>query len=277
MASSTLNGLNSAAPAATSLFYHVASPFGSGDDKKATGTLVRQGLATTWSVYKQGLPMMVPASGTTDAVGAFTLGTALTNSVFPAACYCYFPANTVNDSHAAGWYYCTMSTTTAGIMFQDRYDPSDTPPTIPGSPTACTTANNWTGVTTAAPAAIFTVPAGALGANGFLDAIHLAFSQTSNANAKSFSVTFGAFNAVTTTTGSLASAAQMLAGFRIANSGSTAAQISTGLNNAAVMTYQKGTVDTTAAVTVTLSLTHGTATDNVMIMPFMATITSNGA
>ena len=244
----------------------------------ATVQTATQALTAPRIIYTQGLPMIVPGTGTTDAAGAFTLGTALVPSTaIPAHAYCYWPANTVNDSHAAGWYYCTFSTTTAGVMYQDAYTPSNTPPTIPASPTAATTANNWTGVTSAATAISITVPANSLGLNGKVVFPTLSTTQSNSANAKSVSVTFGAFAALTTTQGSVANTNQAAFSLKIANSASTAVQILSGTiaaNGFAVSVG--GTVDTTADVTVSVVLTHGTATDNLAIWPFEAVIYSNG-
>src|SRR5690349_7786608 len=81
-----------------------------------------------------GIPLIGLSSGSVAANGAISAITALP-AVYPSA-YCYFPANALATSIAAGWYYCTFSTTTAGVAFLDPYTSGI--PTIPTSPTAVT-------------------------------------------------------------------------------------------------------------------------------------------
>jgi len=230
-----------------------------------TAQAASQNLSTRYFVYQQGLPLLFPGTGTTGVTGDFTLGTAITN--FPTKAYCYFPANTINSGgSAAGWYYCTMSSSTAGQMYTDTYTPSSTPPTVPGSPTAPTAAANWTGVTSATTGASFSVPANSLGLNGEVLFEPIFTTSTNNANSKSITLTFGS-----TTTGSVSLASATtgtISGGAFRNTGATNANLAI----AAAATPVKGTEDTTSAMTVTLSVTHGTATDNVLVWPFAASV-----
>jgi hypothetical protein len=67
--------------------------------------------------------------------GAFTLSAGIAN-FRPAMFYAYLPADQAYSGSAAGWYYGTMSTTTAGVLYADVYDPTTgVVPTIPPSPT----------------------------------------------------------------------------------------------------------------------------------------------
>lgn len=279
MASSTLEALTGEAPAAASKFYHVKSPYGSGDDRECTGTQFRQGLAVPWTVYAQGLPMIYASSGTMtgspNGTGAFTGLTAITGTNVPTRCLMYFPANTVNASglgSAAGWYFCTLATTSTGnVIDTTPYTPSSTPPVWPSSPSAPTTATTWTSTTATVTAITFDVPANALGLNGSLEVGQFMLLQTNNANAKSWSLTFGAMAA--TGTISTASSGGGNGWVRIANTGSAAIQNSHAtLITGGFAATAVGAVDTTAAVTVTLSLTKGTATDNVEVGPLFARV-----
>lgn len=270
MASSTLHSLTEESPGLASEFYSVKSPFGSGDDRRSTGKALTQGLQIPRMVYMQGLPMLIAPTGTTTAGGAFTLGTAIQNSVFYNSAYCYFPAGTTAPGDPAGWYYCTFSSTTAGQMYRDSYTPSSTPPAVPGSPTVPTGAANWTGVTSAVTVTSFSVPANDLGANGELWVPDLWFHTINNANAKTYSVTFGAFTAVNSI--SLSGASMVNSRFRVASLGNTNNQVSNSYTGAAAAAILVGTVDTTANVTVSLTITRGTATDPAALLPFKALI-----
>lgn len=57
-------------------------------------------------------------SGTIAANGALTLGTAL-NTIYSGGIYLYFPAGAVFSGSAAGAYYCVMSSTTAGVVYNN--------------------------------------------------------------------------------------------------------------------------------------------------------------
>ena len=254
-------------------------PVANGGTAGTTVQAATQTLTTPRVVYKQGLPMVYAATGTMtgspNGDGNFTLGTALTG-VQPGRCLIYLPANAVVAAgSAAGWYFATMSSTTAGIVVDTTpYTPSSTPPAWPSSPTAPTTAQNWTSDTGEITAVSFSVPANSLGANGILDFGWFQLHQTNNANAKSIKVSFGA----------LASAAQSAASLattnyhaRVANAGTANNMLISGIGtNIGTGTVVNGTVDTTSAVTTTLNLSKGTATDNIGIMPFYVRIISDG-
>lgn len=251
-----------------------------GTSAGATAQTFNKALASQWTVFSQGLPMIHAATGTMtgspNGTGAFTLGTALASSVFPTRALVYFPINTVNASglgSAAGWYFCTFSSTTAGVVVDTTpYTPSSTPPVWPASPVAPTTATNWTSGTGAITFITFDVPANAMGPNGILYAPSFYLHETSNANAKSWSVTFGAFTAISAQ--SVASQGFSNGAFKIQNRASQAVNGAYGYSGTgAVAQLTNGTVDTSSAVTVTISLNKSTATDNLGISEFFATVT----
>lgn len=269
MASSTLENLTGEVPALTDKWYHVKSPYASGDDRECTTQQLIDAMQLNRVIYKQGIPMISLSSGTMtgspNGNGAFTGVTTLTG-VVPSRALVYMPANAVATVSAAGWYFATFSSSTAGnIIDTTPYVPSGTPPVWPASPTTPTTASTWTGVSTGVTAMTFDVPANALSANGMLEFMTTLINMTNNANAKSVTLAFGA---LTTGAVSLASAGAISMTARINNmtTGANVLLYAVGTGFSAY-TPVAGTVDTTAAVTVTLTLTKGTATDNVGIWP----------
>ena len=91
------------------------------------------------------IPFVLPASGSVGNNGALTLGVALDRTY--ARCYMYFPANAIFSGSSAGWYWTVMSSTTAGVIYNNKY--------TSGYPEIPTTA----GFTTTGPGA-FTSTAG---------------------------------------------------------------------------------------------------------------------
>lgn len=63
-------------------------------------------------------PVGAAPSGTIAANGALTLGTAL-NTIYSGGIYLYFPAGAVFSGSAAGAYYCVMSSTTVGVVYNN--------------------------------------------------------------------------------------------------------------------------------------------------------------
>lgn len=68
--------------------------------------------------------------------GAFTLSAGIASFV-PYRFCAYLPADQAYSGSAAGWYYGTMSSATAGILYAQTYDPtSGIAPVFPSPPTA---------------------------------------------------------------------------------------------------------------------------------------------
>ena len=114
------------------------------------------------------LPVVKAPTFTGTTNGAITLGTA-TPQIY-SKCYMYFPANSLLAAQAAGFYYVEMSSTTAGVVYNNTYTPAGgTYPTEPTSKTAFSGAvPGGTGLTTEVTAFIVTVAAGLLGLFGVL-------------------------------------------------------------------------------------------------------------
>ena len=113
------------------------------------------------------IPMILPSSGTIGNNGALSGLTAFPGTY--VSCYMYFPANAIAAGVAAGLYYCVMSSTTAGTIYNNTYTSGQ--PTIPASPTAfSTTGPGAYTQTTASDVTVLsgTVPANTLGINGEL-------------------------------------------------------------------------------------------------------------
>jgi hypothetical protein len=86
---------------------------------------------------QSGIPIGTPSSGTIAANGALTLTTAM-SYIYDAGIYLLFPANAVFAGSAQGFYYCVMSSTTVGTIFNNVYTSGQI--SIPVSPTAISAA-----------------------------------------------------------------------------------------------------------------------------------------
>jgi hypothetical protein len=210
------------------------------------------------------IPFIHISSGSIAANGAISGITALP-SAYPRA-YCYFPANALATSISAGWYYCTFSTTTAGVAFLDTY--TSGVPTIPSSPTAVTDGKGaYTGDITERAGITLTVPAGAMGPNGEL-IISALFAGTNNANAKTARVRWDGAAGTTWTSINMASNLGLDTRTEIANNGNAAVQTGTSMRissgSSATQATNYATVNSAVATTVVLSPSKGTATDNIV-------------
>ncbi len=225
---------------------------------------------TTNAVYtlgRTGIPFIGLSSGSVAANGAISAITALPIA-YPNA-YCWFPANILATVKAAGWYYCTFSTTTAGVAFLDTY--TSGVPTIPATPVAVTDGKGaFTGDTGEEFGPTFTVPANALGPNGMLR-VSQQISQTSNANTKNVRVRYSGNAGTIMSAQNVVSTVHTRNEVEIVNRGATNVQISHPTSNQ-VGGWQSqagpGTtaaVDTTASTTVVTSLQRATATDNLVL------------
>jgi len=180
---------------------------------------------------------------------------------------------------AAGWRYCTFSTTSAGIAFLDQ---PTFPYTIPASPTAVIDGKGaFTGDTGEEFGPTIPVPANALGPNGQLR-ISGNWAYNNGAGIKTFRNRFSGnagtvlFTAVPTTT------LQLPFLHNINNTGAT--NVQRGYPNQAAGVWNAPTgngfvpaaVDTTQASTIVLSHQRNTATDNAIIDNFMVELLSDG-
>ncbi|MBT9145426.1 MAG: hypothetical protein DDT42_01297 [candidate division WS2 bacterium] len=143
--------------------------------------------ATVWrpvngqaSLARWSVPVGVPSSGSIANNGALTLTTAL-DRVYSDGIYLRFPANAIAAGVPAGLYYCVMSSTTVGTIFNNS---SLGIPSIPASPVPFSTTGPGAYVqTTGTDIILITlpIPGGLLGSNGSLANTHtLVLNATSN-------------------------------------------------------------------------------------------------
>lgn len=89
-------------------------------------------LSAPYTLLSNGIPFVIPSSGTMGNNGALS-GITAVPVAYPSA-YVYLPANAIQAGSAAGWYYAVFSSTTAATIYNNPY--TSGVPTIPGSPTA---------------------------------------------------------------------------------------------------------------------------------------------
>ncbi len=123
-------------------------------------------ITTPQTLGQSHIPFVLISSGTMANNGAFSAITAVAVA-YPNA-YCWFPVNVIGSGVAAGWYYCTFSSTTAGTAFNNTYTSGT--PTIPGSPTAFVTTAGTLTQTTGSNIAGYTltIAGNTIGVNGSL-------------------------------------------------------------------------------------------------------------
>ncbi len=139
-------------------------------------------------IGQSNLPMVYLASAAVGNNGALTLTTALATAY--ANAYCYLPAAAIVGGSAAGWYYCTFSTTSAGTIFNNVY--TNGTPTIPISPTPFVTTGPGAFVQTTASdiqAYQLTITANTLGARDSIE-VRAEVTQT-DTTSNTFRLKFG--------------------------------------------------------------------------------------
>jgi hypothetical protein len=226
--------------------------------------------------FKSGIPLIAISTGSIAANGAISAITALPR-IYPKA-YCYFPANAVATVASAGYYYCTFSTTTAGTAFLDTYSGTGMP-VIPSSPTPVTDGKGaYTGVTSALTMFAYSLPAGAMGANGSVE-INIETAANNSAGTKSQTPRFGGTNLANF---NLTTQLTVSHRYLVTNSGATNSQVvgslvafNASLQSAGSLTTAYA-IDTTAIVTIDFIGTRNTATDNHIIEQVSVLIRSDG-
>jgi hypothetical protein len=151
---------------------------------------INDGMTRPYMLSQANVPVFLPSSGSIGNNGALTLSTALDLNAY-ANCYLYFPANAIEAGSAAGLYYTVMSSSTAGTIYNNTY--TSGVPSIPASPTAfATTGPGAYTQTTATDITLlsFTLPGGALGANGSMFVFPL-IAMSSSANTKTMKMNIG--------------------------------------------------------------------------------------
>ena len=210
------------------------------------------------------IPFIKAPSGSIGNNCAISGLTALPKT-YSGGAYLYLPASAIAAGSSAGWYWFVASSTTAGTCYNSTYT-SGQP--VAGVTTAFATTGPgaFTGATGALTGWTVTLPANSLGANGRLDGT-FSWLQNNNANSKTTQLNFGAatwWNRSDTTTTGLVGQVSVL------NRGKTNVQAISGLFSTAAASASSlqqatdGAIDTTANVTVSVTINAATATDYVI-------------
>jgi hypothetical protein len=148
-----------------------------------TGTLWVPANGQPWrqSTIPVGAP---PAGSTTTTTGGFTLGTAF-HYVYSVEAtggiYLYFPVGSLYPSSPAGLYYCIMSSTTEGVVYNNLYTGDEAlKPTVLVPMT--TVVSNWTQTTAEITLRSTPIYGKMLGPNGRIKISKVWLTNTTSAN-----------------------------------------------------------------------------------------------
>lgn len=170
------------------------------------GHTLAQSIATEGVLFQSGIPFWLPpgdggSNGLifTGTRGVFTLSAAVVTNFwnfFGSGGYAYLPAN-AGGLTTGGWYWCVMTSDTAGEIFAETYSGWGKVPFV-ASPTALPnlSAGRITQSTSEVAGAAFTVPGGSLGPNGRLT-WSMRTAASNAASAKSFRIKMGGATLVT--------------------------------------------------------------------------------
>jgi hypothetical protein len=214
-------------------------------------------------LYMLKLPVGIASTFTGTTNGTFTLGTAL-NEIMDKG-YLYFPANSLNASQAAGFYYVEMTTTSAGVAYNNTYTPgTDANAVEPTSKVAFSGAvPGGTGVTSEVTCVQYTVKGSSLGLWGGIFYETQTIS-TNSANNKTIRLKISSSNAAAVAYNSSPS---LKTEALLRNQGSESIQYCSGLigTTGGVAQSVRTAVNTAADFTVGVSIQNATATDNSLL------------
>lgn len=232
----------------------------------ASGIASITGGNTQYDLARWDIPVIQAPTGTMGNNGAITLGTALPTTY--ANCYIVLPAGAIAAGVPAAEesFFCQMSSTTVGTVFNNTQAANTNSvgePTIPASPTAFATTGPgaFTGVVTSRALVTINIPAGAMGTKGELDywGDHQAISAATN---KTVSVILGGSNALSVTQTTVTNINYM---GRIKNRGSASSQRDSHLfSTSGATTTQSAaylTINTANATTLVFQFQKVTATE----------------
>jgi hypothetical protein len=215
-----------------------------------------------YNLSQSGIPFVKTPTGSMASNGAMTSGTALPR-VYSSGAYFWMPAGSIAAGvpAAASWYWGVASSTTAVTLYNSTYT-SGTPAVGVQTAFATTGPGAFTGDTGTITCFSIPLPAAAMGINGRVET-RFGASFTNSAGSKTAIFKLGSgtlYSASFTTQGSVAGVAFAQ------NRGVTNAQAVGVLfgNAAAAALGQVGTdlaIDTTAASTVSATVSTGVATD----------------
>jgi hypothetical protein len=231
---------------------------------------VLTGTNVPYDIAAGAVPVIKVSSGTMGNNGALSGITAL-GRTYSGGAWLYLPAGAVAAGvpAAAGFQWGVGSSTTAFTVYNSTWNGTGAPPIGVQTAFVTTGPGAFTGDTTEQGIAI-TVPAGAMGPNGYIEIVAV-FSHTNSAGNKVPRLRLGGVggtsyagaNALTTTVHAAVYA-------KVSNTGVQNAQVGTigaafgGLGTSTIAPAT-GSVDTSASTTVYISHTNAVATDNTVI------------
>lgn len=247
----------------------IAAPIGSVADQQiatgAGGGLVAAPGFFSSILFHSSIPFIFASTGSMGNNGALSGLTSLVNTY--ANAYILLPIGAIDGTNplAAGWYYCTMSSATAGTVFNNTYTSGQ--PVIPASPTAFFTTGPgaFTGDSSATSAFSYTMPAATLAVN---DTIRISFKATTTNTAanKVMTMLFGGSTVGASTVSTIASTFMIM---QVSNRGVLTAQIAgfTGQEpQQSVNGFNLLSVNTANSVVIAAQGTNGTPGTNNIIM-----------
>lgn len=247
-------------------------------DTAGFGAIENEDFVSPIKIAQSAIPFIVAGSGSMGNNGAVTLSTAIPTGCGTNGCYLYLPINSISSTlpAAAGWYYCVMSSTTVGQVFNNPYVAGNFTgqPYVPSAPLAFATTGPgaFTGVATAVTGPSYTLPANYMGRDGVLEITAL-FGFTGTVSSKNMVIKLGTSTifTFTTTTAANVSAQALLT---VQNQGLTNSQVTSqsGTLGANTVAQVYSSQDTTTALALALSGTK-VAADNLIFDAFAAVLT----
>jgi hypothetical protein len=236
------------------------------------GTAWIRGLRFT--LLSLGVDFIFPPSGTMGNNGAYTLGGTGLDTTYSKA-YMYCTPGQIFTGSGPGWYYTTMTSATAGIVYNNLYRFGQAP--IPFSPIAFSSTGPgvWTSlVNTAITGPTCNIPAFAPGLNGRMD-IKINWSTINNTNSKGIAINYEG-NAVGGT--DYETTAQHITTTRtIINKGATNIQGYSGATSAGAIANGTMAVDTTLAQSIWIYFNMlNAATDWIVLHDMTVDLTPAG-
>ena len=213
----------------------------------------------------------------TGTAGGFTLSATPMSGLFLTNGYAYLPANAGGLGNTAGWYYFTMSSETAGIVYNNNYTPgNETTPSIPAAPVPFSNASaiRITQETAEVTALQRTLNAGSFSPNSIVTWTPK-FHGDGSANAKQI---FLRANGVSIYFSSRSTSPVMEPIITMRNLGSLSRQLSTRTSGSAgpdaqsSITGEFTSVDTAQAVVLTASLKIAAAGTTAVLYPGAASL-----
>lgn len=140
----------------------------------------------TVSIHRNGIPVIIPSSGTFAANGAVSGLVAMPTTYTHA--YLYFPAAAISATSTAGFYYTVMSAADAGKVYNNKL-PASGVPSIPASPTAfsCAGPGAYVQAITEITMQTLKLQGGILGPSGHFE-VNPIFSVSATVNDKTLKV-----------------------------------------------------------------------------------------